>query len=352
MSQPRITVEALRYYVPIFQTAETAEQELLDGGLDIPAERRNHLETVIKLRELIVQQITDLCMPLITREINKIIAGSHLKSDDNTALFNLLLYAGLDGMRRGLRKFDVEKLNKSSTNYLFQWITTYAKKELAVLEAPFGIPPSRFMKYKKISAVRKKLTEELGRYAENEEVLEYFHSGKADIRTMNGPLGSSRRRSKENQAMTLYLVEEQENFERNMMNVETIDPLDAYDVEVRFGGVEQDLFQESAFGIFVTEYPVNPVAKAVLKSEVNADTFTPEEHEILEGMKNSEYRNWVKQWKSLIRDVHGPFYEFLKNNDGIFHQFNTKTVMESIQQSTPVLKSAYSDLFLKEERKK
>lgn len=342
----RITVEALRYYVPLFQAGDRAEERLLEEGERLTPGERNHLETLMKLKELSTRKIAALAGPLITRELNKLIAGSHLRRRED--LFDLLYYAGLSGMRRGLRRFEVDKLNQSSTNYLFQWIVTYAKKELVVLEAPFGIPPSRFQRYKKVSAVRKKLSEHLGRYATNEEVLDFFLSGRADLKTLTGRVVNQGKPSRANLSMTLELVEEQERFEKEMLSVGLLDPLEDYQADVHLSEHDAPPFNESIFGVFLALHSVTPTAEAVLMSDLQSSALTEEQVGLLQGLTAREYKNVSQQWKNLIKDKEGPFYRFLQEHrHEEFTQFDVGAALRAIEaQEKPVKASTYGNLFL------
>ena len=265
VTKDRITVEALKFYVPLFHAGDAATERLLKDE-NISAGDRNALEVQSRLKKLATDKIASLSGPLMTREITKLIRGSHLNGRED--LFDILYYAGITGLVKGLRHFDVDKLNKSSTNYLFQWIITYAKKELNIIEAPFGIAPSRFQKYKKISAVRKKLSDELERYAENEEVLEFFHSGRADVKNMSGRVEKSAKPYASNQSITLELVAEQEHFEKNLSYVSLIDPLEDYSGEITFSKDDYEIFSESLFGTFLDSFNFTDTARSVLMSDL------------------------------------------------------------------------------------
>lgn len=349
----RITIHALEYYVPLFQAGEKAEEYLLNNINELGVHEINNLEAMIHLSDLAAKKIASLCGPLITREINKIISGSHLKNRED--LFDMLYYAGIDGMKRGLRKFEIGKINSSSTNYLFQWIVTYAKKELIVMEAPFGIPPSRFQKYKKISAVRKRLSEQLERPASNEEILDYFISGKADIVTMNGKIGSKNKLSAANQNMTLEIISEQENFEKNMMNVEIIDTQDN-NANNQLSTRENNTllsFDETVFGTFISSHNLTDEAKAVIMSELGANYLTEDQINLLQNLPPSEYKYISTQWKNLVRDINGPFYKFLINNrDQNFTQFDINQTIRSIEGQQKKINSALYNVLFKSENGK
>lgn len=326
----RLTVDALRYYVPIFQEGEAAEAALLNPERELTPQERLSLQVKLRRKELAAERIGDLCGPLITRELKKLISNSHLRTRED--VFDLLYYAGLDGMKRGLRKFEVEKLTSSSTNYLFQWIVTYARKELITLEAPYGIPPSRFQRYKKISAVRKKLTEQQGAYATNDEVLAYFKSGQADLKTLQGRVRDHDKPSRANQAITLELVAEQERFEKEMMNTSLLDPLEDYSADALLSQRDEPPFAETVFGVFTATYPVTEKARVVIMSELSTRYLQPQEVKILDALSVKEYRTLSTQWKNLVRDAGGPFYSFLRNNrEAQFAQFDVAEALRSIE---------------------
>lgn len=342
----RVTLESLRYYVPIYQRGDLAIKRLLAEGANLSPQERHRLDTLVRLGELALQRLAVLASPLIIREVQKLIAGSHLRSRDD--MFDILYYAGIDGMRLGLKKFDIDKMNNSSTNYLFQWIVTYARKELNVLEAPFGIPPSRFQIYKKVSAVRKKLTDKLQREVSNEEVLEYFHSGQADVANMNGRLINKGKPSQANKNITLALVEEQEQFESDMMNVVMVDTQEDHSAAMNMTSEDATIFDETVFGVFSKEYHVTEEARVVIMSELQV-SLAPEDTEILDNLDPKMYHTLAGQWKNLIKDKNGPFHDFLMHNiNTSFEQFDVRATLAAIESNPkPVNRSLYRILFVK-----
>ena len=348
----RLTVDSLRYYVPIFQNADDSYERLI---LLVPDELslKVRVESTLTLREFALDKLLKLAEPLITRELNSILSKSHLRGTDES-IFTQLYYAGRAGAIKGLRHFDVDKLEASATNYLLQWFTAYAKKELLTIEAaPFGIPPSRFHTYKKISAVRKKLTEINGRYAENNEVLDFLHSGDADVKSMNGRLGSSNKRYSSNQKVTLELVKEQEYFERNLIVQNLVDPLDRSMSDLIFGETSTKIFGETIFGAFIAEHELTDSAILAIKYELQID-ITPKEQEGITQLSSSTLRKLVSQWKLLIRDAKGPFYSFLQTagSDG-FEEFDIQRTVRAIENGAEVIaKSQWESLFKNQETTK
>lgn len=330
--EPRITIESLRFYVPIFKRGDEALTQLY--RTDLSPRERNRLETIAKLRELSTKKIVELSRPLIITEINKILFNSYLK--DEEGIFDLLYYAGVNGMVKGLKKFDVNKINKSSTNYLFQWITTYAKRELLIHEAPFNIPPSRFAVYKKIGAVRSKLATVLQRPPTNEEVYNFFQSGEADVKTLHGPVKKSIV-SKANLSITPEQIEEQREFEQKFNYMITFDPVEEYRTPVK----EEKVFTENIFGIFLNSYNFTKEAGVVLKSYLNFDDAK------IEGIPIRRFNSLERLWKKLLTDVNGPFYSFLKGlNEEDFEEFDIKSIMNEIENSSvKVDETEYIKLF-------
>lgn len=350
VTNDRITIESLKFYVPFFHMGDQATERLLETGLS--SAERNSLEARARLKEMSVNKIAALSGPLITRELNKMISNSHLGTRDD--LFDILYYAGINGLIKGLRHFEVDKINKSSTNYLFQWITTYAKKELTVIEAPYGIAPSRFQKYKKISAVRKKLSEQLGHYADNDEVLAYFQSGQADMRSMNGRVSNAGKPSLANLNMTMESIEEQEHFEKNLSFTALIDPLEDYSYELRFSEADEVPFFETVFGTFLGAYNFTKSARAVFLSDLKSVSIAQDEATAVLQMTNTEYKNISNRWKDLLRDAGGPFYDFLKSVENVhFAQFDVAETIANIEAyDKAIKKDRYISLFENKEIRK
>lgn len=311
LSEKRVTVEALRVYVPLFQQGETAEKSLAENSNH--GARRAELLSAAALKKLAYDEMTELTYPLMRSEIQKAIRNSHLKREEDE-IFHTIYYAGLGGMERGLRKFDVDKLEESATNYLFQWIMVYAKKELLNLEAPMGVPPSRFQKHKKIAAVRKKLSEILGRPASNDEILDYFHTGKADFKNYNGPKIKAVGVSQANKKITMELILEQEELEKNLNFAPLQDGADDYRTERLLATFDSVPFDETLMGTFIRSVNIfSDRAISVLKSELQHD-LTNSEAEKVRDLSTQSYRSITKLWQQYLSDPSGEFKSFIEAN--------------------------------------
>lgn len=309
----RVTVEALRLYVPLFQVGDKAEHELKNESSSTVKDTKNRaiLLSSVGLKKYAYDELTELTYPLMRKEIQMAIRNSHLKREEEE-IFSVIYYAGLGGMERGLRKFDVEKIEESATNYLFQWIMVYAKKELLRLEAPMGIPPTRFQKHKKIAAVRKKLSDLLDRPATNSEILEYFHTGKAEFRSYNGPKIKAIGVSDANKKITMELIEEQEEIEKNLSFAQIFDSAEDYRAERLLSVRDKPLFSETLIGSFVSTMRFSAESVAILKSDLQQDT-TREEDQILKNVSTSRHQAVMKTWRDYLGDPRGDFRDFLES---------------------------------------
>lgn len=311
MIEKRVTVAALKLYVPLFQIGDKAEAKLKTSDSLSNLKERARLLSSVDLKKFAYDELAELTYPLMRKEIQTVIRNSHLKREEDE-IFSVVYYAGLGGMERGLRKFDVEKIEESATNYLFQWIMVYAKKELLKLEAPMGIPPTRFQKHKKIAAVRKRLSELLDRPASNDEILEYFHTGKAEFKSYNGPKIKMAGVSEANRKITMELIEEQEDIEKNLSFAQIFDSADDYRSERLLAVNDKPLFSETLIGSFVSTLEFSSEAVAVLKSELQQDT-TDNEDAILKGISTVRHQSVMKVWREYLGDPRGDFRLFLES---------------------------------------
>lgn len=330
-SNQRVTVENLRALVPLFQRGVSAEEILIDAepnvSLRIPAIKMMgdsitgeidwHLKVIalsssVEAKEQSLRRLIWLAEPLLNHEITKLIAGSVVK-DESGHLRSSLFFAGVEGMKRGLMKFDIEKINVSGTNYLFQWIVSYAKRELLRIEAPPGVSMSKYETFKKIAAVRKRMTDTNGKAPTNEELLSFFHSGQADQRGKKGKLANAGKKSAANQRITLKLLQEQEEFESKMV-ISSYDPQcppsPVVNSETVMMSPQERIFSTTVFGVFLQRHgeQFTDIGKSVLMSELG---------ESYDGsfISDTLYKQCLSEWKKYLKDPNELFYSFLRSVD-------------------------------------
>lgn len=356
-SNQRVTVDNLRALVPLFQRGVSAEEILIDAepdvSLRIPAIKMMgdgitseidwHLKVIalsssVEAKEQSLRRLIWLAEPLLNHEITKMIAGSVVK-DESGHLRSSLFFAGVEGMKRGLMKFDIEKINVSGTNYLFQWIVSYAKRELLRIEAPPGVSMSKYETFKKIAAVRKRMADTNGKAPTNEELLAFFHSGQADQRGKKGRLANAGKKSAANQRITLKLLQEQEEFESKMV-ISSYDPQSppspVVNSETVMMSPQERIFSTTVFGVFLQRHGEHftDIGKSVLMSELG---------ESYDGnfISDTLYKQCLSEWKKYLKDPNELFYSFLRSVDeGDFDEVDVSHLKAMIEHTSASRKTA------------
>ena len=338
---PKLTISDLDLCVPIFKAGLDAESALFttkEHSGDILVQ----LETRVESKRLVVDYLVTQSKGLIVNEVAKLLKTSVLQEPNDA--FHQLYYAGVKGFERGLAKYSSTVQKQSATNYLFQWVFTYAKRELMSIEAPMGMPPTRYERLKKISAVRRRLTEKLGHAVTNEELLEFFHSGGADTMNKMGRLKNAGKPSAANRKMTFSDMEEQEELEKKM-KVQLVDIQDVRISEKLFKAEEHEIFAESLFGTFVSQHDFSERAIAVLRSELQSpDDEGVSRFVSQEEMSTHEYRRLARLWDDFIQDPTSPFGEFLRSEQA--HDFEALAVItDSPRRGKKFSTSHYEELY-------
>lgn len=318
-SDPKLTISDLDLCAPLFKKGTAAEEGLLIETVYSP-EDLLALETLVETKRLVFDYLISQSDGLIRQEVGKLLKTSVLP--DAHDAFNQIYYAGVKGFAKGLAKYSPSAKKTSPTNYLFQWVFTYAKRELMSVEAPLGMPPTRYERLKKVAAVRRKLNEKLGRKATNQELLEFFHSGGADVANKIGRVSNAGKPSQANLRMKLEDMEEQEDLEKRM-HIRLIDIQDPVLSERAFKTEDQALFDETLFGAFVAQHKFTDKAIAVLRSELR-DGSDPSLAELasVDSMSDREYRRLARLWSDFLSDPSSPFVEFLKSRDSDDREFD------------------------------
>lgn len=338
---PKLTISDLDLCVPIFRVGLDAEAELFTTQ-EHSSDSLVQLETRVESKRLVVDYLVTQSKGLIVNEVAKLLKTSVLPDPNDS--FHQLYYAGVKGFERGLAKYSSAVQKQSATNYLFQWVFTYAKRELMSLEAPMGMPPTRYERLKKISAVRRRLTEKLGHAVTNEELLEFFHSGGADTMNKMGRLKNAGKPSAANRKLALADMEEQEELEKRM-KVQLVDIQDVRISEKLFQAEEHEIFAESLFGTFVSQYSFSDRAIAVLRSELQSpDDEGVSRFVSQEAMSTHEYRKLARLWNDFIQDPTSPFGEFLRSEQA--YDFESLAgIVDSPRRGKNFSESHYAELY-------
>lgn len=194
-------------WLPDFKDGIIASKEEADPGFgDRPRRERVEVKRRVSAGENAFMQIYDrviiLADHIIRREMSKPRSFHTIIEHDD------LESAAYEGVYDALCKMDMDKM-RSPTNYVLQWVDTKVTRAALKMEASTGLSPSKLRLYKKIAAVRRAMKADTGRDPSDEEVLDYFHSGRADFRSVNGRVGSNRSNFKSNSRIRLNDIVEQ-----------------------------------------------------------------------------------------------------------------------------------------------
>lgn len=199
--------ELYERWLPVFQDGIKAKEELHDDSShQRTREERIDINHRISYGDIafknMYDQIMILAEKIIQREISKPRSFHVLIEHDD------LESAAYEGIYSALCNMRLDKM-KSPTNYVLQWVDTKVTRAALKMEASTGLSPSKLRLYKKIAAVRRSIKNEYGHDPTDNEVLEYFHSGNADFRSVNGRVGSNRTSYKSNANIKLKDIHEQ-----------------------------------------------------------------------------------------------------------------------------------------------
>jgi hypothetical protein len=194
-------------WLPAFQDGMQAKKEMHgDDFDDLPRDKKiaiNHRSSMgDQAFQMMYDRIMILAEKIIQREVTKprsfhvLIEREDLESAAYEGIYNALCNMKLNKM-------------KSPTNYVLQWVDTKVTRAALKMEASTGLSPSKLRLYKKIAAVRRSIKKATGKEPNDNEVLEYFHSGNADFRSVNGRIGSNRTSYKSNANIKIKDIHDQ-----------------------------------------------------------------------------------------------------------------------------------------------
>lgn len=304
-----LTADDLRLIIPAYRAGHEAAARILSDDLTDP---QLHQDTSLVMRqELALAYLVHHGYRLFLHEVSKLVSTSML--EHTKELSNALFMAGIAGLERGLLKFDDRPITARSVHYLVTWFFAYARRELLHLEAPLGMEVTRYERLKKIAAVRSKLTEELGRKPTTEEVVEFFHSGKADRRSGYAAKRLAGTSSTANQRITAQMVEEQAALAR-MSKMDSLEDAQVVPAERR-----TPVSTPTVLTAFVEHYgeDLAPEPLSVLVHDMGYAGVS------VQYLEDDEFKLWQNRWRRFfVSDdyVFGPFLESIPETSPYYRQ--------------------------------
>lgn len=320
----RIEIEDVIRLAPIVKLGEEAIAKISDEEDPIALARYS---TLIEAHGMAMNELLSKAAPLINFEITKLLSTSYLKNQ--MGIRDSLYYAGIQGLKKGIGNFDEEKMgNPNSLNYLIMWFGSYARRELMALEAPMGVSPSRYEKFRKIKAVRKKLASEIDRNPTDEELLIYFHNGGADRKNLKGRKRDSNKAISSNKKITLDLIKEERDFESNRYEITAEDS----DIE-RAAEIKSSYNSSSSLiRAFLVERGFSIYSKpsiAVICNELGFEDLLDKKD--LQDLNTRSYNIKLNKWKELFSSMNTEFFQYLSTKSS--ESLLAKDLYEKISSS-------------------
>jgi DNA-directed RNA polymerase sigma subunit (sigma70/sigma32) len=165
----KLTLDLLRRDVPIFHAGEEAAKRLNEGSYD-GADEHETLTRAVLDGEAAKERLVLAGIPLIKHLAKK--EFTRRQNWQSQVTYDDLVQEGSGGFIRGLRAYKVHGGQKSATNYLGQWVLTDMRRNVEAIDNDFGVAYDAAERFRKIRAIRSRLSSSLGREPTDEEVLE------------------------------------------------------------------------------------------------------------------------------------------------------------------------------------
>lgn len=325
-----VSRELFEKWLPIFQDGIKAKKELSKKGDDIDRMEKSELRRRItegeKAFSILYEKIMMVTDKIIQQELDKP-RSFHviIERDDLEA-------AAYEGIYAALIKLDINKMKKSNLNLIMQYVSTKVSREALRMEASVGMSPSKLRLYKKIAAVRSMLRTKLDREPTDEEVLDYFHSGQADFKSMNGKVDSNSKPYKANTTIKLKDIQEQGELDKGHPFHQPVTDEKEIDASI---SVENDDFTatvdaNAAARKFWTEYMdyvgIDRKTQLILADELKLFEIRRTANPNPDGIADNDCKQLARDFLRLIQNRKGRIKEFSekfteKNGEGFWRVF-------------------------------
>lgn len=165
----KITLEGLAIHVPKIHLATEAE-EVLKSNPELPFAERRKLDRMIYEGAESKEYLILLAIPLI--KTLAIVEHRRREAWGTRVTVEDLVSEGIVGFLKGLNKYNPDGNHKSATNYLGQWIISAMKRNVEELDHDFSVPYETIERWRKIRAIRSRLSNELGRDPSDQEIVD------------------------------------------------------------------------------------------------------------------------------------------------------------------------------------
>lgn len=179
-SDETLTLKNLALYVPMVQKATEVEKDT-DNSAGYTS---RELFRIARDGENAKEKLIIMALPLIKKIAYK--EFSRRRAWSSRVSLEDMIQEGIGGFLRGIQAYNVDAGHSSATNYLGQWILSDMRRNIEILEHDFSIPQETIERYRKIRAIRGRLTNTLGRTPTDEEILVSAASAESTVENKMG----------------------------------------------------------------------------------------------------------------------------------------------------------------------
>lgn len=179
-SDETLTLKNLALYVPLVQKATEVEKDT-DNSAGYSS---RELFKIARDGENAKEKLILMALPLIKKIAYK--EFSRRRAWSSRVSLEDMIQEGVGGFLRGIQAYNVDAGHSSATNYLGQWILSDMRRNIEILEHDFTIPQETIERYRKIRAIRGRLSNSLGRNPTDEEIIESAASAESYIENKMG----------------------------------------------------------------------------------------------------------------------------------------------------------------------
>lgn len=312
-------------WLPIFQDGVlAAKEEAKPDFSSRPRQERVAVRRRIHAGENAFTQIYNRVIILADRIIRR-------EKDKPRSFHTIIEYedlesAAYEGVYDALCKMDMKKMG-SPTNYVLQWVDTKVTREALKMEASTGLSPSKLRLYKKIAAVRRAIKADTGVDPSDEEVLEYFHSGQADFRSVNGRVGSNRSNFKSNSKIKLKDIVAQGKWDHGYNLHTPVTETYRIDAEIHHDGImdddrtESDETSEQFWRGYMTFIGIDKESQDIIADELQLFPISPtDSDERTRSVMGRDFIHLIQNRRGRIGEYSRLYTE--RHGDGFWRAFS------------------------------
>lgn len=267
-SGTRLTVDMLIEEIPKIRAGEEAERKLVEER-KLSTKTRQEINAAIRVGKKAKEKVFVSALPLIRTVAVKEFKrrqqwNSRVSLDD-------LMQEAIVGFFKGLSGFKVESIKTSATNYLGQWMLVEMRRSAEVMDHDLQVGHDAGERFRRIRALRSRLTNDLGREPTDQEISDASRDPKYVVRPgMVGKAPEGDNKPAVGKGVTISQIEEEKKAKERVGFV------------ARISTSAEDGDEGGTSGLFINEQILNSSASI-------QDSYTDDPAEVAAAMQSNEF---------------------------------------------------------------